>query len=351
MQAVQVNLSNHDVTQKGYTGANIDAVTKSGTNAWKGSVYYVFRLVGQRYNRGTDSCAAAPKFKEDTQGFTLGGPIIPDTLCFIASNESLKSSRNAPDFGPVGDSKTNVLIRTAEIAAAAHADSLYRIKTGIYDQAGSQLEVKDSLLKLDWTISDKHRANLRYTRTDRSEPNYPSVSANQLSLDSNGFKQGESIETLVGQCFADWTPALSNEAKLPYRDYKCSPVNNADLRQIGFNYTGLSPTGAGTRTASLLFGTERSRHFNNLATQASDAYLAGPWERWSVGAWARMRSRAGSTEAATTGEGGGATRSFVACKGLDSAGKYVYSTLATTEDLSTRQAKGESQWAVQRALR
>ncbi len=64
-----------------------------------------------------------------------------------------------------------------------------------------------------------------------------------------------------------------------------------------------------------------------------------------------MRSRAGSTAAATTGEGGGATRSFVACKGLDSAGKYVYSTVATTEDLSTRQAKGQSQWAVQRALR
>ena len=281
VQSVQVNLSNYDVTQKGYTGANINAVTKSGTNEFKGSVYYVFRndsLVGQRYNRTTDSWADAPKFKEDTKGFTLGGPIIPDKLFFFASYEELKSTRNAPEFGPIGDSKTNVPITTAEIsAAAASANSAYKITAGSFDPAGSQLEVKDMLLKLDWTINDYHRANLRYTKTEQTEPIYPNISANQLSLDSNWFKQGKSIETVVGQWFADWTPALSTEAKLSYRDYKSTPVNNANLPQIGFNYTGLSPTGPGTRNASLLFGTERSRHFNDLATKTSDAYLAGTW--------------------------------------------------------------------------
>ena len=51
-----------------------------------------------------------------------------------------------------------------------------------------------------------------------------------------------------------------------------------------------------------------------------------------------------------TGEDG-ATRNFVAYKGLDSAGKHVCATLATPEDLRTRQARGESQWAVQLTLR
>ncbi len=72
IQSVQVNVANYDVTQKGYTGANINAVTKSGTNTWKGGVYYVYRddrLVGQRYNNITDTYSDAPKFKEDHQGY------------------------------------------------------------------------------------------------------------------------------------------------------------------------------------------------------------------------------------------------------------------------------------------
>lgn len=67
IQSVQVNVANYDVTQKGYTGANINAVTKSGTNKVKGSVYYVFRndkLAGERYNSATDSYFDAPPSKK-----------------------------------------------------------------------------------------------------------------------------------------------------------------------------------------------------------------------------------------------------------------------------------------------
>lgn len=57
IQSVQVNVSNYDVTQKGYTGVNINAVTKSGTNDFKGSVYKVYRddkyVNNQNYNRQT----------------------------------------------------------------------------------------------------------------------------------------------------------------------------------------------------------------------------------------------------------------------------------------------------------
>ena len=279
--SVQINLSNYDVTQKGYTGANINAVTKSGTNEFKGSVYYVYRddsLVGQRFNRTTGAYADAPKFSEDTKGFTLGGPVIPDKLFFFASYEELRSSRNAPDFGPIGDAKTNVPIAPAEISAAASlASSAYGVNAGSFNTGGSALVVKDALLKLDWTVNDNHRASLRYTKTEQSEPIYPSISASQLSLDSNWYSQGKTIETVVGQWFADWTPAFSTEAKLSYRDYKSTPVNNANLPQIALNFTGNSATGAGTRNASLLFGTERSRHYNDLGTKTSDAYFAGTW--------------------------------------------------------------------------
>ena len=283
IQSVQINVSNYDVTQKGYTGANINAVTKSGTNEFKGSVYYVFRddsLVGDRYNRTNDTYGPAPAFKEDIKGFTLGGPIIRDKLFFFASYEELKSTRNAPDFGPIGDSKTNVAITPAAMQSAADiARSTYGFDAGSFSiPSGAELLVKDTLLKLDWTLNERHRASLRYAKTEQTEPIFPNISGSLLSLNSNWYDQGKSIETVVGQWFADWTDTFSTEFKLSKRDYESIPQNRANLPQVSLNFINALQPGlpANTPTSrSLIFGTERSRHFNELATKTTDAYLAG----------------------------------------------------------------------------
>ena len=283
IQSVQVNVSNYDVTQKGYTGANINAVTKSGTNDWKGSLYYVFRddgLVGKRYSRATDTYADAPKFKENLKGFTLGGPIIKDKLFLFASYEELKSSRASPDFGPVGDGRPNVAITPAAITSAAQvARDTWGFDAGSYSiPSGLELVVKDTLVKLDWTINDSHRASLRYTKTEQSEPIFPDIAANALSLSSHWYTQNKKIETAVGQWFADWTPSFSTEAKLSYRDYEAGFTNAANLPEMSLSFTGALPAGVASNTPTsrtLFMGTERSRQFNQLATKTTDAYLSG----------------------------------------------------------------------------
>lgn len=283
IQSVQINVSNYDVTQKGYTGANINAVTKSGTNEFKGSVYYVFRddkLVGERYNRTNDTYADAPPFEETTKGFTLGGPIIKDKLFFFASYEELKSTRNAPDFGPIGDSKTNVAITPAAMQAAADiARTTYGFDAGTFSiPAGSELLVKDTLLKLDWSINDNHRASVRYSKTEQGEPIFPGIANNALSLNSYWYSQEKKLETVVGQWFADWTDTFSTELKVSKRDYESAPANNANLPAIGLNFINALQPGLPANTPNsrfLNFGTELSRHFNELATKTNDVYLAG----------------------------------------------------------------------------
>ena len=284
IQSAQVNISNYDVTQKGYTGANINAVTKSGTNEFKGSVYYVFRderLVGRRLNDTTGIYFNAPVFKEDTKGFTLGGPIIKDKLFFFANYEELRSSRSTPSFGPVGDSRTNVLINQSAIdGAATIASQTYGVDVGSYTvPKGVELVVKDTLLKLDWTITDDHRASLRYNKTEQSEPQFPSIGTTALSYNSFWYPQDKAITSVVGQWFADWTPSFSTELKLSKRDYESVPTTPLSMPQVALTFTGLRPTGTGTgtRNASLFLGTEASRHFNELATNTQDAYFAGTW--------------------------------------------------------------------------
>lgn len=288
--SVQVNVSNYDVTQTGYTGGNINAVTKSGTNDFKGTVSYVTRSddwVGKRYNRAANTYVDAPKFDEDTKGFTLGGPIIKDKLFFYAGYEELKSTRGVPDFGPIGSSATNVIGITPSAIASAQsiASSRYSINIGDLNLSGTpELVVKDTLLKLDWNINSKHRANIRYTKTDQTEPIFPTffnTPSTALSLSSHWYTQVKEIKTIVGQWFADWTPTFSTEVKVTSRDYHSEPKNNSNLPLIQLSFTGALPAGTPSSvlggTRNLNFGTERSRHFNILDTKTNDFYVGANW--------------------------------------------------------------------------
>lgn len=286
IQSVQINVSNYDVTQKGYTGANINAVTKSGTNNYKGSVYYVFRngnLVGQRYNSTNDTYIDAPSFKEQTKGVTFGGPIIKDKLFFFASLEQQNSSRTAPAFGPLGSAQTNVGITTSAISGAQSiAKSKYGADIGSIDiPAGTELVVNDALIKLDWNINDDHRANFRYSKTEQKEPTFAGFSSNALSLSSYWWSQNKTVESVVAQVFSDWSNNFSTELKISSRDNKSSPANNANLPSIGLNFSGKLPDGApstlSTGSRFLNFGTELSRQNNNLRTKTADAYFGANW--------------------------------------------------------------------------
>ncbi len=286
VQSVQINVSNYDVTQKGYTGANINAVTKSGTNNFKGSAYYVFRdfnLVGQRYNASSNTYIDAPNFKEQTKGITFGGPIIQDKLFFFASLEQLNSTRTAPSFGPLGSAQTNVGITTSAISGAqAVAKNKYGADIGSVDiPAGTELVVKDALIKIDWNISDDHRANFRYSKTEQKEPNFAGFSSNALSLSSYWWSQNKTVESVVAQVFSDWTSNFSTEFKVSSRDNDSVPKNNAKLPSIGLNFAGNLPAGTpstiGTGSRFLNFGTEASRQNNVLRTKTADLYFGANW--------------------------------------------------------------------------
>jgi hypothetical protein len=287
IQSVQVNLSNYDVTQQGYTGANINAVTKSGTNELKGSVYYVYRndkWGEERYNKTAGTYFRPMPFREDTKGITLGGPIIQDKLFFFASYEELKSNRAQPEFGPVGSSLTNVAISQSAISALqTTAQSKYNFNPGEVI-AESALSAKDTLLKLDWNISDQHRANVRLARTEQADTNngsFGGYSPTGLQLTSQWWNQSKVIDTVVGQWFADWTPTFSTELKLSNRNYNSVPLNNSVLPAMALQFSGAvpvgSPAGINGGNRFLNFGTEQSRHFNVLDTKTFDGYFGATW--------------------------------------------------------------------------
>src|SRR3546814_509859 len=83
--AYDIKVSDYDVAAD-TVGATINAVTKSGTNEFHGSVYYVYKnasdLVGNRDGEDYDLYDT-----DKTMGVTFGGPIVKDKLFFFASYE------------------------------------------------------------------------------------------------------------------------------------------------------------------------------------------------------------------------------------------------------------------------
>ncbi len=284
IQSVQVNIANYDVTQKAYTGGNVNAVTKSGTNDWKGSLFYVHRndkMSGDKFNASNNSYVAPAPFEEATKGFTMSGPLVKDTLFFYALHEEFYSTRTAPAFGPIGASNTNVGITPTAISSAQSiSNTTYKVDIGGTDvPPGQALTVNENLLKIDWNINDSHRLMARYTKDSQTEPRFPELSATQLSLNSHWYNQVKTIETMVGQWLADWTSTFSTEFKVSSRDYASAPANNSRLPQIDLAFTGALPTGANAPTGKrdLFFGTEQFRHRNALGTKTTDLYLGANW--------------------------------------------------------------------------
>ncbi|WP_307720839.1 TonB-dependent receptor [Pseudoduganella lutea] len=286
IQSVQINVANYDVTQKGYTGGNINAVTKSGTNNVKGSVYYVFRndkTVGDRFNQTNGTYNEPAPFKETTKGAVVGGPLIKDKLFIFAGYEKLESTKATPGFGPIGSSLTNLAITQNAISQAQQiAQNTYGMDIGTLDvPTGTTLNVTDKLLKFDWNISDDHRAMFRWSKTEQTEPFFAGSSNTAVSLNSQWYQQNKVLETRVAQLTSDWSPTFSTEIKLSTRDYDSVPTNNATLPAVALSFSGPLPAGApaGTSTAgrTLNFGTDNSRHRNVLGTKTDDYYVGANW--------------------------------------------------------------------------
>ena len=89
VEQVQVSLAPFDVREGGFTGANINTVTKSGTNDFRGSVYSFCAERRPPGQRGAAASRSSPTRTSsfNQSGFAFSGPIIRDKLFFFVNGE------------------------------------------------------------------------------------------------------------------------------------------------------------------------------------------------------------------------------------------------------------------------
>ncbi|QKD87222.1 TonB-dependent receptor [Xanthomonas axonopodis pv. vasculorum] len=269
IQEINIDVANYDTTISGGTGAVINAVTKSGTNKFGGTVYYAYRdkdmvrkeLEGVRFNGFDD---------EKTYGMTLGGPIVKDKLFFFANYE--KMERSAPGVSLADSPYGKGTLTDADIARAQQIATGYGFNAGSLAQPSNSTEVEEYALKIDWNINENHRAAVRYNKLEQNVVRFPQISNSAVSLSTFWYQQPKTYESWMGEMFSDWSDNFSTEFKLSRKEYSAIREPYSTLPQIqirGFGGT--------TVNDSLYFGTEQNSHVNAVESKELSAFGAANW--------------------------------------------------------------------------
>jgi len=218
IESLSIQTAPFDVEYNGFTGGTINAVTKSCTNEFHGSLGYYHTsdsLIGDK--NGDDDFDFA--FEEDTFVGTLGGAIIKDKLFFFVAYD--KYEEVAPlNNGPVGSGAVNIRedITLDDVAQVGQIVSdVWGFDIGDFNKGPAKDE--KILANIDWNITDDHRAKFTYLLTDgntiqEQNGNNFLASDNILGASSAWYDNSERVESFIGHVFSDWTANFSTQVKI-----------------------------------------------------------------------------------------------------------------------------------------
>ncbi len=193
------------------TGGFVNAVTKSGTNQFRGSAFYLSRPEDLAAKNAFGQVASPT---QNQYGGSAGGAIIPNKFFFFLSAEQqlFEQTRTVLLNRLVGYDPN-----VAANAGTLEAFNFYKSLEGPYQQSNDGIT---ALGRLDFNFSDRNQANIRYNYSFNKALN--AVTAG-TSLDpvttsalSNNGTEGNRQNTFVGQLNTFFSPTTINEFRGQY---------------------------------------------------------------------------------------------------------------------------------------
>jgi Carboxypeptidase regulatory-like domain len=245
----QVNIAPFDVRQGMSTGANVNVVTKGGTNELSGSVYGFNRsqdFTGTKVG-GLDLLDSYPKdkgfptaLKSNTTQFggRLGGAIIKNKLFFFVSYEQEKKTDPGTSFQPtvtgVASDVTTSAVNKADLDKLATflKDKFPTYTFGDYQNYDRLNESTKFNARIDWNIADKHKLTLKYNTLRSSSDQPPSgraPGAFQLPFQSSWYRIINNLDSYVADLQSSFGGKIANNLKVVYtqlRDSRETPYLN-----------------------------------------------------------------------------------------------------------------------------
>lgn len=220
IQEFNVDIAPYEVTNNNFNGAQINAITRSGTNDYTGSVYYQGRnesFTGNYTLQNGEISNDVQEFSEQFVGFRLGGPIIEDKLFFFV-NAELKRESAPLNAGIQGSGEANIF--PADQSLFNDISNIFQNEYG-YDVGSvdplSQSQDNDKILaKLDWNINQDNKFTFRYNYVDATDED--GIGRGRFSYDySNRQYNFNSVQnSLVAELNSTLGNSTFNEFRLVY---------------------------------------------------------------------------------------------------------------------------------------
>ena len=244
LDQISVSSSPYDVRLSGFTGGAISAVTKSGTNDFKGTAYMYTTNSHLRGNKVSDYELNRLQSHSTTWGASFGGPIIKDKLFFFANGEY----QNNISAGPSGTARVNASDEWSPSSGTVHRplqsdmdnmlsflNKTYGYNPGRYQGYSLDTPSYKFLARIDWNINENNKINLRFSKSHDKNSKAPSNSTS------------------------------------PFKDYVIYPGGTSD----GVSISGGKNQSGRTANAGLYFESSRYDEVKNFTS------LAGEWNsKW-----------------------------------------------------------------------
>ena len=199
LDQISVSSSPYDVRLSGFTGGAISAVTKSGTNQFKGTAYMYTTNSHLRGNKVSDYELNRLQSHSTTWGASFGGPIIKDKLFFFANGE-YQSNISA---GPSGTARVNASDEWSPSSGTVHRplqsdmdnmlsflNKTYGYNPGRYQGYSLDTPSYKFLARIDWNINENNKLNIRFSKSHDKDSSAPSSSTTPFK-DSVIYPGGE----------------------------------------------------------------------------------------------------------------------------------------------------------------
>ncbi|MDL2243152.1 carboxypeptidase regulatory-like domain-containing protein, partial [Bacteroidales bacterium OttesenSCG-928-K03] len=259
LEEITVNVSSFDIRQSSFTGANINAVTRSGDNQFKGSVYTFLRPYLFTGNHiGENEVAGANDSFKQLYGARIGGPIIKDKLFFFVSGEYEKENAPStemawnPSTDGVGDAGT-FTARTTVADLQSMKDLLldrYGFNPGEFQDRGNFKTASYRILaRVDWNINQNHKLTIRYNDVKTSKdiatnansaPNPRGAarnSINSIAFTNSNYTMDNIVRSITGELNSLFSSKISNKLLLSYThiaDKRSSPLDGTAFNNFPF---------------------------------------------------------------------------------------------------------------------